>query len=192
VVFGVLIQFRLLCFILIPPKAFSGSLFSPEWPGTTLAEPPPSPSGRSPVWNVSQPSSPPTIPYSQVRTASSDATPVEMHPLVAHFIPTGRLGAGGWFLRNLAQTLFCGILIAPFKDSGDAWEMLVVLAWVYLTIVRVGKRLHDLNISAWFSPLVCIPPVPLLLIFSGTNGINKYGFQPSYWKLFPDRSAKRS
>jgi uncharacterized membrane protein YhaH (DUF805 family) len=51
--------------------------------------------------------------------------------------------------------------------------------WVYLTIVNAGKRLHDLNISAWFSFVVFIPLVPLfMLILCGTNGTNKYGAEP--------------
>ena len=33
----------------MPPTAFSGSRFSPGSPGTTLREPPPPPSGRSPA-----------------------------------------------------------------------------------------------------------------------------------------------
>ena len=107
----------------------------------------------------------------------------EIHPVAAYFVPVGRIGRGMWFLRNLAHLFGVGLLAAPFVDGhgdgADLWMMLLGCLWIYLTIVNAGKRLHDLNISAWFSFLVFIPLVPLfMLILSGTKGSNKYGIEP--------------
>lgn len=107
----------------------------------------------------------------------------EIHPVAAYFVPIGRIGRGMWFVRNLAHLFGVGLLAAPFVDSqGDGaalWMFLLGCLWIYLTIVNAGKRLHDLNISAWFSFVIFIPLVPLFLLFlSGTNGPNNYGPRP--------------
>ncbi len=115
---------------------------------------------------------------------SSNVVPsTAMHPVAAYFVPIGRVGRGSWLLRNLANG-FGGILLAaPFVDSHSdgavVWICLLAVMWIYLGIVNAGKRLHDLNCSAWFSPIVFFPLVPLFLLFlRGTNGPNKYGPQP--------------
>jgi uncharacterized membrane protein YhaH (DUF805 family) len=107
----------------------------------------------------------------------------EIHPVAAYFIPVGRIGRGIWFLLNLAHLFGVGLLAAPFVDGygegRDLYMFILFCFWIYLTIVNAGKRLHDLNISAWFSFLVFIPLVPLfMLILSGTKGSNKYGPEP--------------
>jgi uncharacterized membrane protein YhaH (DUF805 family) len=118
--------------------------------------------------------------YPQAPSVSHAFTSNQIKPKGPYLLPTGRIGRGSWFIRNFAQTLFCGLLIAPFKDAGDSWTGLVALVWIYVTIVCAGKRLHDLNVSAWLSPIVFIPLVPLFLAcLSGTNGTNKYGAQSS-------------
>ena len=108
-------------------------------------------------------------------------TPVtkQIHPVAAYFVPVGRIGRGKWFLFNLMNLFGIGLLAAPFVDSqsdgASAWMTFLGCLWIYLTIVNAGKRLHDLNISAWLSFVVIIPLVPLfLLILSGTKGPNQY------------------
>ena len=106
-----------------------------------------------------------------------------IHPVAAYFLPVGRLGRGMWFLCNLANLFGVALLAAPFVDShgggADLWMILLGCLWIYLTIVNAGKRLHDLNVTAWLSFVVFIPLVPLvLLILSGTKGANQYGPKP--------------
>jgi TPR repeat protein/uncharacterized membrane protein YhaH (DUF805 family) len=117
-------------------------------------------------------------------TASQTAVSKEIHPVAAYFVPVGRIGRGKWFLFNLMNLLGVGLLAAPFADSqregASIWMTLLGCLWIYLTIVNAGKRLHDLNISAWLSFVVFIPLVPLfLLILSGTKGPNKYSSLPT-------------
>jgi uncharacterized membrane protein YhaH (DUF805 family) len=107
----------------------------------------------------------------------------ELNPVLAYLIPVGRIGRGEWVLRNFAHTLVIFLLAIPFADSrsygAEFWMILLFLLWNYLTIVSAGKRYHDLNSSAWFSPLIYIPLMGLfLLILSGTKGPNKYGPEP--------------
>ena len=107
----------------------------------------------------------------------------EIHLAAAYFVPVGRIGRGIWFLRNLAHLFGVGLHAAPFADGygegKDIYMFMLLCLWIYLTTVNTGKRLHDLNISAWFSILVFIPLIPLfLLILSGTKGSNKYGPEP--------------
>ena len=114
--------------------------------------------------------------------AESAATK-KLNPVLAYLVPIGRIGRGEWVRRNIAQTLVFLLLAFPFADSQsygvELWFMLLFLLWNYLFIVNAGKRYHDLNSSAWFSPLIYIPLMGLfLLILSGTKGPNKYGPEP--------------
>ena len=110
------------------------------------------------------------------------AISTEMHPIAAYFVPVGRVGGVTWFVRNLAHLIGISFLATPFSHSessgAELWFGMLALLWIYLTIVNAGKRFHDLNVTAWISPIVFIPVVPLfLLCLSGTKGTNKYGPQ---------------
>ena len=107
----------------------------------------------------------------------------ELHPVAAYFVPFGRIRRGMWFLRNLAHG-FGLVLIAGLTGTDGSFIFLPALClWIYLTIVNAGKRLHDCNISAWFSFLVFLPPMPLvMLLWRSTKGLNKYGPEPDgFW-----------
>ena len=106
-----------------------------------------------------------------------------MHPVVRHFLPVGRVGRGTWFLRNVAYMFAVVLLFAPFSENQSAgaemWALLLGITGLYLTLINASKRFHDLNVTAWLSPLVFVPLVPLLLlILSGTKGENRYGPAP--------------
>ena len=89
-------------------------------------------------------------------------------------------------LRYMANIFGLVLLAAPFVESVDRsslgaalWMVMLFCLFVYLTVVNTAKRLHDLNVSAWFAPLV-INPIGfiVLLVLSGTDGPNKYGSKP--------------
>lgn len=107
------------------------------------------------------------------------------HPTLTYFLPIGRIGRGNWFLRNLLHGLAIGIIASPFTDSENiiADTILASLGflWLHLILITSAKRLHDLNVSAWFCWIVFIPFVPLFLLFlGGTKGSNKYGSKSGY------------
>lgn len=130
-----------------------------------------------PLRDIIDASAPPPPPI------AGSAASKELNPVLAYFVPVGRIGRGEWFLRNLAHSLVLLLLAIPFADNrsygADLWKMTLFFLWIYLTIVSAGKRYHDLNSSAWFSPLIFFPFMGLfLLILSGTKGPNKYGPEP--------------
>jgi uncharacterized membrane protein YhaH (DUF805 family) len=116
---------------------------------------------------------------------SASHTPVsrKIHPVAAYFLTAGRYRRGIWFLANISNVCGLGLLAAPVADNhsdiASVWLAMIGCFWIYLTTVTAGKRLHDMNISAWFSLAVFLPLAPLfLLILSGTKGPNKYGPEP--------------
>jgi uncharacterized membrane protein YhaH (DUF805 family) len=110
----------------------------------------------------------------------------QIHPVLAYFIPIGRLNRAMWFACNLLNLCALGAieyLAELFIDSKGVppqWLLVSVgCLCIYLISVTAAKRLHDLNASAWLFFLVFIPLVPLfLLVLSGTKGPNKYGPEP--------------
>ena len=129
---------------------------------------------------IGAPVSPPLPPATQ--------TPIskQIHPVVAYFVWDGRRGRVMWFLCNLMNLLgywVLDLLLCWVFNLGDnlnffVWGLPLSCLFMYLTIVNAGKRLHDLNFSAWLSFLL-FPLVPFFLLFllilSGTKGPNKYG-----------------
>jgi uncharacterized membrane protein YhaH (DUF805 family) len=104
----------------------------------------------------------------------------DIHPFLSYFVPVGRIGRCAYFLRNLTYFLLlvatAGPLLSSQGDEANIWGFLLVLLWFYVITVNVGKRFHDLNVSAWFSFTWPFLPVGLcLLVLSGTKGPNKYG-----------------
>lgn len=147
-----------------------------ELPGIHMPIPPPFPS---------------LTPASPVEATASSLQPSEAttNPILAYFLPIGRIGRGVWFWQNLLNSFAVGILVAPFAGSENIIAMTIgvslVILWCYLILITSAKRLHDLNVSAWFCWIVLIflfvfPFVLLfLLILSGTEGSNKYGSDPA-------------
>jgi len=119
---------------------------------------------------------PPKLPAEYIGSPeiSQPAKPKKsMHPLFAYFIPVGRIGRGAWFLRNFLNFFVFAMLLSPFVDLhtplANAWAGFLTVFWIYITIVTAAKRLHDWNISAWFSPIIFVPFVPLLFLFIGSS-----------------------
>lgn len=56
---------------------------------------------------------------------------------------------------------------------------LLLIPVLYLFIVIIIKRLHDMNLNGWFFFIGFIPLINLMLLFwDGTEGPNKYGPDP--------------
>jgi len=65
-----------------------------------------------------------------------------------------------------------------------AWELGVVLLWIYMVLALSIKRLHDRDKSGWWY-LICFVPLvgPIWLLvelgmLGGTHGINRFGPDP--------------
>jgi uncharacterized protein YpmB len=65
------------------------------------------------------------------------------------------------------------MLLGPFAELhtplANAWAGILTVLWIYITIVTAAKRLHDWNITAWFSPIVFVPFVPILFLVIGSS-----------------------
>ena len=115
------------------------------------------------------------------------------------FSLNGRLGR----VRYMAYTMWLPLLVyLPTTMDGDNFLLLIGLAFFLLgsntfialvgfaflltlvgTLVVVGRRLHDLNMSRWFSLLMLIPLINFLfglylMLAPGTNGRNRFGPMP--------------
>lgn len=104
-------------------------------------------------------------------------------------------GYGLIYLVTLVGYLILASFLGSFQLSSDLFNFefysslsgasaLVVWAFslflIYLNIVLVVRRLHDLNKSGWMGLLLLIPIVQFffmiyLLLASGTAGTNQYG-----------------
>jgi len=125
----------------------------------------------------------PVVPSAPKASISSNSP-----TFVRYFMPVGRIGRGMFLLRTFTHLMLLGLLMASLPDpytssyshsSLDLLIMVFVLVWGYVSIMTTGKRLHDLGVTAWASPLFFIPIVPLVLMFvRGTDGENKYGSAP--------------
>ncbi|MCP4429664.1 MAG: DUF805 domain-containing protein [Gammaproteobacteria bacterium] len=95
--------------------------------------------------------------------------------LTAIMIPL--LGASGMMAAG-------GDMSTMFSGIGGIAIILFYIATIIISIMFGKRRLNDLNRSGWFALLFIIPIVNLLLViymvfFSGTDGDNNYGPQPS-------------
>jgi uncharacterized membrane protein YhaH (DUF805 family) len=121
------------------------------------------------------------VPPPLSRIAKSDSDAAKSSAVIRYFLPSGRIGRGMWFLRSwLEFIIFFGIagLISQIPNA-EILCLVPIVIWVYMGFVSTAKRLHDIGWTAWLAPVVIIPLANLvLLIFSGTNGANRYGPSP--------------
>lgn len=109
------------------------------------------------------------------------------------FTTTGRLRRRTYFwnlllLYGLAFAFYGLPALAEmqFGSTAPRWRHLAVAGLAlcyYLLIVRVVKRLHDLNLRGWWLLLGMLPVVGLamgggLQFVSGTAGSNRFGPDP--------------
>jgi uncharacterized membrane protein YhaH (DUF805 family) len=113
--------------------------------------------------------------------------------MLHHFYPTGRISRWPYLWRVIALYLLafaCYGLpsLAEYKlhDTTAIWENIAftgMLICLYLLVVQMVKRLHDLNLQAWWLLLAFVPIVSLglgnaLSFVSGTAGQNRFGAAP--------------
>ena len=117
---------------------------------------------------------------------------------MAFFTTKGRLRRRIYFFRMLGLYALGvvvyatpGLLYAAEVPTGAALAALVGLVVVmYLAIIQVTLRLHDLNLRAWWW-LVLFPPVVSyalgqgLQFVQGTVGPNRFGLDPKRPTLLP-------
>jgi len=96
----------------------------------------------------------------------------------------GRLRFVAWiFVLMLAVAVPVAIITAIFgEDSalGDVLVLILGLGTFYFGMCMQGKRLHDMNYSAWFLLILFIPIIGTILsivtlFWPGNEGENDYG-----------------
>lgn len=120
---------------------------------------------------------------------------------MAFFTAAGRLRRRTYFLRVIGLYVL-GIAIYGLPEllyganTPEQAELLVLLGFMlvgYLVIVQVLRRLHDLNISAWWALLALVPLVSYVLgaglqFVQGSVGPNRFGPDPKRPGLLPELS----
>ncbi len=107
------------------------------------------------------------------------------------FSPEGRLSRSDYILRLFLSLLFFVVVsyntYEGIQETNSSFLIfLFVAAGLFSAAVilfQTIKRLHDLDLSAWFLLLLFIPYLGLLFLFfiliaKGTNGVNAYGDDP--------------
>jgi uncharacterized membrane protein YhaH (DUF805 family) len=117
---------------------------------------------------------------------------------MAFFTANGRLRRRDYFLRvlglyALAFAIYAvpGLLYQAEVPSGVALAALAgIVAVLYLTMVQVALRLHDLDLRAWWWLVAFLPGLSYVLgaglqFVQGTIGPNRFGLDPKRPALLP-------
>ena len=114
-------------------------------------------------------------------------------PMLHHFTPTGRISRWPYFWHILALYLLAfacyGLPTLAeylFGTTAPLWKSLALIGMTlcfYLTFLQVVKRLHDLDLRAWWLLLFFLPGASLVLgagmqFVAGTAGPNRFGPSP--------------
>lgn len=102
----------------------------------------------------------------------------------------GRLGRQGFALAGLLLYLmrlfpFYRIMMSPDEATASFWAgIFLLVAGLTLAshVALAAKRLHDMNVSGWFSILFVIGDIIaylVLCVIPGTQGPNRYGDRPN-------------
>ena len=104
------------------------------------------------------------------------------------FSPEGRINRKTYFLRILAiglpafgLRLITGHILDPFMLLLANW---LIIGSMFVTLVQMAKRLHDLSRPGWWSLFILVPFVNIVLGFymllaPGSPEGNAYGQVPS-------------
>lgn len=105
-----------------------------------------------------------------------------------------RLAFSAWsFLNLIIYTISVMLILLIFTQFYDthfaiffrflSYLLIIILQinFIYQSFIFSIRRLHDLNLSGWFSLLLLIPILNFLFFFyllyrKGDEGMNKYGF----------------
>ena len=109
----------------------------------------------------------------------------------AVFTTEGRLNRLRYFKYTLILGLCFGIVgfivgrIFPAENSfvGDTLQTLLTIPMAVGSVMLQIRRLHDLDRSGWFVLISAIPGINFLfgiylLLAKGTDGTNRYGYDP--------------
>jgi uncharacterized membrane protein YhaH (DUF805 family) len=117
---------------------------------------------------------------------------------MAFFTAAGRLRRRGYFLRIIGLYALAAVVYAlpgllytvevPLAVALLALAGFVVI--FYLVVVQAMLRLHDLNLSSWWSLILLLPVVSYVLgagmqFVQGTVGPNRFGLDPKRPSLLP-------
>lgn len=105
------------------------------------------------------------------------------------FPSLGRLRQRDYVLCQLFLLVLCivgAVLYLFVRFFLPPWLVVpgVPIALIVVEIYLTAKRLHDCNISGWFSLLFIYPPFAVLgilfmCLYPGTKGVNKFGADPN-------------
>ena len=121
---------------------------------------------------------------------------------MAFFTAAGRLRRRGYFCRVLGLYALAlvtyavpGLLYATKVPAPIALLALAgFIVIFYLVVVQALLRLHDLNLSSWWSLIMLLPIVSYILgaglqFVQGTVGPNRFGLDPKRPHLLPPPPA---
>lgn len=104
------------------------------------------------------------------------------------FPSLGRLQQRDYVLCQLFLSVLCIVgagLYLFVRFFLPPWLVLlgIPLVLIVVEIYLTAKRLHDCNISGWFSLLFIYPPLAIpgilfMCLYPGTKGVNKFGADP--------------
>ncbi|RZK23004.1 MAG: DUF805 domain-containing protein [Hymenobacter sp.] len=113
--------------------------------------------------------------------------------MLHHFTPTGRISRWPYFWRVVVLYLLAfGFYGLPalaeyqFQNTAAGWQNLALVGMAlcaYLVFLQTVKRLHDLDLRAWWLLVLLLPVVSLVLgagmqFVAGTAGPNRFGPAP--------------
>ena len=134
------------------------------------------------------------MPYGPPSQMNDPLSKMQFEMAPSFFSFDGRIGRMTYFLQSMGISLAMAILmvivgfvmVALFGEESAAFMGIIVLLSVAATVILAFpliKRLHDLNLSAWFYWVSFIPVINILfslyvLFARGTEGPNQYGPDP--------------
>jgi len=113
--------------------------------------------------------------------------------MLHHFYPIGRISRWPYFWRVLVLYLLAfacyglpSLAEYQFGDTAPIWQNLALAGLAlcfYLIFLQVVKRLHDLDMRAWWLLAMLLPVASLIVgagmqFVAGTNGPNRFGPPP--------------
>ncbi|MGY6562557.1 MAG: DUF805 domain-containing protein [Luteibaculaceae bacterium] len=109
-----------------------------------------------------------------------------MNPKENFFSYEGRIGRLAYLGRNIILTIpAVAVNLVDFERESSSFYLLSLIAVGSFVLIMLQniKRLHDINLSGWYSVLLFVPLINLflslfLLFKPGTTGPNAYGNSP--------------
>lgn len=103
------------------------------------------------------------------------------------FSTTGRLRRRQYLVRaillGIPAAMAASIIETSYDDTTIGISVITVLICAFLILIQFVKRLHDINLSGWWSLISFVPYLGglfgfIVLFIDGQKGPNKYGHDP--------------